>query len=258
MTNIIAISGKMGSGKDTIGAIIQYLVKEEDNKRIMSMEEYLESYDPTITKTGEWEIKKMAGKLKDVACLILGCTREDLEDRDFKEQPLGPEWDRYFTERNGEKTHAFGKIIPYFSSNQLIVPMWTIVKKESQLTVREFLQLLGTDAGRIVIHENIWVNAFWADYKSIGGKMIANPQEKHKVYPNWIITDCRFPNEAQSVKDRGGIIIRTERDNPNPSNHPSETGLDDYQDFDYIIDNNGSMEDLIEQVRIILIKEGIK
>ena len=30
-------------------------------------------------------------------------------------------------------------------------------------------------------------------------------------YPNWIITDCRFPNEAKAIKDRDGISIRVNR-----------------------------------------------
>ena len=31
------------------------------------------------------------------------------------------------------------------------------------------------------------------------------------MYPNWIITDVRFPNEADAIKGRGGIIIRVNR-----------------------------------------------
>ena len=31
------------------------------------------------------EIKKYADKLKDIACILLNCTREDLEDEGFQE-----------------------------------------------------------------------------------------------------------------------------------------------------------------------------
>ena len=34
--------------------------------------------------------------------------------------------------------------------------------------------------------------------------------------------------------------------------HPSETALDNYKDWDYVIDNNDSLESLIEKVKIIL------
>lgn len=58
-----------------------------------------------------------------------------------------------------------------------------------------------------------------------------------------IITDVRFPNEAQYVKDRGGSLVEVIRlkdgeqylDPGRDPNHASETALDDYQDWDFII-----------------------
>ena len=70
---VIGVSGKIGSGKDTIGKIIQNLTNDH------------------------WEIKKYADKLKVITCLLLGCTREQLEDRGFKEKELGEEWWYYTT-----------------------------------------------------------------------------------------------------------------------------------------------------------------
>jgi hypothetical protein len=76
---------------------------------------------------------------------------------------------------------------------------------------------------------------------------------------NWIITDCRFLNEAQAIKDRNGIIIRIQRNQDLDDckvKHISETALDLYK-FDYIIDNNTSIDDLIIKVKEILIKTNI-
>jgi hypothetical protein len=39
-----------------------------------------------------FEIKKYADKLKDFVCILIGCTREQLEDQEFKEKELGEEW----------------------------------------------------------------------------------------------------------------------------------------------------------------------
>jgi hypothetical protein len=47
-----------------------------------------------------------------------------------------------------------------------------------------------------------------------------------------------------------------ETDNNNESLHPSETALDDAY-FDHVISNDGTIEDLVEKVREILIKETI-
>jgi hypothetical protein len=89
-----------------------------------------------------------------------------------------------------------------------------------------------------------------------------------KLYPNWIVTDMRFPNELEAIKNREGITIRVNRDirckdgladivgRMKEEQHPSETALDDAT-FDYTIDNNGTIEELIEKVKEILIKKKI-
>jgi len=241
---IIGISGKINSGKDTVGKIIQYLTMYKDNNYTHpntekdfndwnSAEFYLDS---------RWEIRKFADKLKDMACLLIGCTREQLEDREFKEKELGEEWWLMF---EGVKMFPYDKTLD--SGRRDIL----------KLTPRKLLQLLGTECGREILHPNIWVNALFADYKSTGGKMIGGNRKyiiNREFYPNWIITDMRFPNELKAIKDRGGITIRVNRStysNGNDGkNHPSETALDNAE-FDYVIDNNGTIEELIDKVNSI-------
>jgi len=73
--------------------------------------------------------------------------------------------------------------------------------------------------------------------------------------PNWIISDVRFPNEAKSIKDREGVLIRIIRpltEDKIISNHESENALDHYNDWDYVINNDGSIEDLYHKVEIVL------
>ena len=76
------------------------------------------------------------------------------------------------------------------------------------------------------------------------------------VYPNFIITDTRFENELEAVKKRGGITIRVNRPGLTKSNHLSETSLDSAE-FDYEIDNNGTISDLIGKIRNILIENNL-
>lgn len=98
--------------------------------------------------------------------------------------------------------------------------------------IRRQLQRLGTEAGRNTLWDSIWIDAAFADVPE--GKSI-------------VITDCRFPNEAQAIKERGGNVVRVERDGVGPAKgadgliHPSETSLDDW-DFDYYLPNNGTLE----------------
>ena len=64
-------------------------------------------------------------------------------------------------------------------------------------------------------------------------------------------TDLRFPNEMQLIKDLGGKTIRVNNPRiPVPDNeHISETALDDYDGFDYVITNDGTLEDLKNKIR---------
>lgn len=103
--------------------------------------------------------------------------------------------------------------------------------------VREFLQRVGTEAGRRVLGEDIWVET------------AMNRLEPDK---NYVFTDVRFPNEAGAVRDRGGVVWRVTRPGFGPVNgHPSETALDDYN-FDRHIENDGTLDDLRRAVSLWL------
>jgi hypothetical protein len=255
---LIGISGKIGSGKDTVGTIIQYLTMPGFGKEISpNWNFHFDKKNMPITNrhlTSSYITKKFADTLKDIVCLLIGCTREQLEDREFKNTELGEEW-WYFKGRNGT-------LISYTKDSKrndedLIIP-----------TPRLLLQLLGTEAGRNIIHPNIWVNALFSEYKY---ELI--PLERGSKYPNWIITDMRFPNELEAVKKRGGISIRVNRKPfkwidiegwetetgkkvERVEEHKSETALDNAE-FDYVIENDSTIEDLIHTVNLILIKEKI-
>lgn len=233
--NLIGISGRIGHGKDTLGKIIQLIhanYRDEEIVQIIEHKNLQERVDKVLETTeNNYQIKKFADKLKDIVCLLIGCTRADLEDHDFKEKELGEEWWIYKTRDYGDYT------IRNYNSNNLedLHRDWKEVKLV-KTTPRILLQLIGTECGRDIIHPNIWVNSLFADY--------------HKE-SNWIITDCRFQNEAKAIRSKGGILIRIEIDGGKLHNHPSETSLDGY-DFDYVLSNNGSIEDLIKKVKKIM------
>ena len=103
--------------------------------------------------------------------------------------------------------------------------------------LEQVLQRLGTGV-RAAIDQEFWVKALFNTYSD-----------------NIIIADVRFPNEVEAVKERGGIVFRIERPGAGAGNHISETALDDYHGFDYIIDNVGTLEDLFNQVKFIVNNE---
>jgi hypothetical protein len=284
---IISISGKIGSGKDTVGSIIQAFMEfpKASNENILRMSESgIEN--PTS------KIKKWADKLKNITCFLISCTRQDLEDSDFKNKELGEEWWYYKVQAQKVKNDMFF-LLAYLDNPELSKYYdATLIKS----TPRLLLQLLGTDCGRNIIHPNIWVNALMSEYKPailenlhVPGQYIArcltcdnvfqgakrsttciNCESRIEKYPNWIITDTRFPNELQAVESRGGLNIRVKRPDVitnsvtgksfpikvHKKEHESETALDNAK-FDYTINNNSSIEELIEKVKQILITEKI-
>jgi len=100
-------------------------------------------------------------------------------------------------------------------------------------TPREIMQFIGTNCYR-AIDNNFWVKSL---FKYI---------DKNNL-KNVIITDARFPNEIFAPILRGGYHIRINKDyknNINGENHVSETALDDFNQIDFTVNNNGSIADL--------------
>ncbi len=68
-----------------------------------------------------------------------------------------------------------------------------------------------------------------------------------------VITDVRFPNEFDYVRNSGGIMVRVERDTEETQSdpHPSETALDNHE-FDFTISNRLTFAELEEQVSRVI------
>lgn len=155
-----------------------------------------------------FRIRKFAAYVKQIASILTGIAVTDFEKSEVKNSYLGDEW------TNASIAFLFGDI------------------PEAKMTVRQILQKIGTDCMRDNLHVDTWVNALMKDYR--------------EPYTFWIITDVRFHNEFKAIRDRGGILIRMERDLDEDVEalHISETALDRVTDWDYVIDNNGTLEDL--------------
>lgn len=266
---IIGISGYSGSGKDTVGKIIQLLISDGNMGVYKTPEDFIKGGDYIRENCSGWQIKKWAGKLKIVASLLTGIPVENFEDQEFKKTLLGSEWDTYGIIRKEGIRLVAVQPTPH-KEDSVWLKSGENKQVHNQMTVRDFLQHLGTDGLRDGLHPNVWVNALMADYKplmsiSFGimdlGASVSQMEKMSKLvpteYPNWIITDTRFPNEAQAIKDAGGIVIRVDRPDVMAINaHPSETELDNWN-FDYKIANVSDLVSLAHTVQVILEKENL-
>ncbi len=159
-------------------------------------------------------------------------------------------WDRTILEGRTKEAREWREQVDFWWSNRL----------GRQITPRWVLQYWGTEVCRKAFHDDIWI-------ASLENKL---RNSKDDV----VISDCRFPNEIDSIRNAGGKIIWVQRGElPSWYNlavdankginlafqelkrigiHASETAWVG-TDFDHIIDNNGTIDQLYSQVRDLLI-----
>jgi hypothetical protein len=140
-------------------------------------------------------------------------------------------WPRGLLEGDSNASRAF---------RERVDPWWSY-KFGYEVTPRLILQKFGTEACREGIADNIWIAAL---------------EKRIQGYDDVVITDVRFPNEINFVRSVGGLIVRVKRgEDPSKEEisrmHISETAWNDY-DPDFVIHNEGTIDDLKENVKIIL------
>ena len=201
---IIGIVGFIGSGKGTVGDILETQGFIKDS---------------------------FARPLKDAVSIIFGWPRELLEgdtevSRQWREQK-----DPFWSEKFGY-----------------------------DFTPRMALQLMGTEAGRDVFHSDIWVISLLNRAKG----------------RNIVVTDVRFQNEINYIQAHMGIILRVKR-GPEPPWYEKMLNISDFElrenymnqfkvhrsewdwigcDIDFEIDNNGTLQDLRNNVLRLLTTRG--
>ncbi len=131
-----------------------------------------------------------------------------------------------------------------------------------EVTPRYMLQLMGTEAGRDVFHKDIWIHAL---------------ERKLAMFDNVVVPDVRFPNEIDFIRKVGGKIVSVKRGpepdwydlahaannvnflhSPECHDEMSKSGIHYSewawvgQEFDHVIDNDGSMEDLRNKINNIM------
>jgi hypothetical protein len=139
-------------------------------------------------------------------------------------------------------------------------PWWAERLAMPTLTPRWVLQYWGTEVCRRAFHDDIWI-------ASLENKL--RTSKDHIV-----ISDCRFPNEIQSIQNAGGKIVWVQRgelpswyDLAVEANKGSNIAANELKmkkihasetawvgtNFDVIIDNNSTIDDLYHQAEKLVI-----
>lgn len=96
------------------------------------------------------------------------------------------------------------------------------------ISFRQLLQSLG-EAVRGQIKENFWALSMLATYENSDF---------------WIVSDVRYKNEAEELLKRNAILIRVNRKGIETDSHISEVDLDDFDKFDFVLNNDSDLEGL--------------
>lgn len=179
--------------------------------------------------------ESFANSLKDAVAHVFGWDRTMLEGRTKQSREWREKRDEWWSQRLG-----------------------------MEITPRYILQQWGTEVCRRAFHDDIWIAAL--------ENKLRNSQD------DVVITDCRFPNEILAIRHAGGRVIRVIRGpepkwynaalsvNQGPDGNPSwsiskvkleKLGIHASEtswvgtDFDAVLDNNGTMDDLYQQVKAL-------
>ncbi len=203
MPKFITLAGRKQVGKDTSAHIIARIIgsRQEDQSFI----------DEWRTPSPKVHIVHFADALKDACVLIFGIDRQDMETEDGKKKMTDVLWPAY--DEAGSCAYAVWR------------PADPTVDRF--MTVREVLQFVGTDLFRNQIDPDIWVKSVF--------------RKKYAEDDIVIIADARFPNETAFAK-KHGLLVKIERDNGLAGDmHISERALDNYNDYDFVVDNNDDL-----------------
>lgn len=119
------------------------------------------------------------------------------------------------------------------------------------LTPRDVFQRFGTEVVREQFGADIWVKTL-------------RRRAMEDMYTSVVVTDVRFRNEFQALREMGAWLIRVDRDVPyveGIDDHQSEIDLDGWHGWDMILINDGTPADLEEDIKVlvdtILEREGL-
>ena len=124
-----------------------------------------------------------------------------------------------------------------------VIPEWG-------LSPRQMYQTLGTEGGRELFGQDIWIKRARVELKNYCDWIDELPSVQfHSQEPRMVVTDIRFDNEADWIRSEGGVIWHVNRLNENESvhDHISENGITSLPE-DKIIYNNSSLDELYKNV----------
>ncbi|MBO5003676.1 MAG: hypothetical protein J6D03_00025 [Clostridia bacterium] len=244
MNNIlyIGLNGYAGSGKDTVAKMLHHILNrdwssyDECRQAYHQNAEILATYENSdIYSSNRVFCIAFADQLKNICASMFGipverfyynkanswiCINKDFEYTESKPLP------QYIISAEDYYTC-------YNVYNNYADKYW--------MSLRELLVYVGTYVCQQHINKQIFINIV---NNTINRKVSQHSNEIRYA----IVTDVRFLHELEFIHNKKGITINIYRYNVKQLDNIAEHDLDDSEDFDFIIDNNGTYDELFRDV----------
>jgi hypothetical protein len=139
-----------------------------------------------------------------------------------------------------------------YQDGTIITNLSTVIKgsgwdwaKSNIPEVRRLMQVFGTEVGRTYFGDNVWVDTLANKFPDI-----------FDDETRYVITDCRFENECEFVRNGGGQIVWIDRPGLGSDGHASESDVP-FNHAVAVLHNDETIEELEEDVRFFLFMRGI-
>ena len=243
----IGLNGLAGSGKDTVAKMIRVILGHKELNQEECMTIYKEHYyNPWISATHSQVTDNsnnvfciaFADQLKTICSTIFGIPVERFYqnkatawicmNKDFQYTEIKPEDSQIMT-----ADEYYCDIANITNESE---PKW--------MSLREVLVYVGTYVLQEDINRKIFVN--------VVNNIINEKAQKNKDLEYIIVTDIRFLHEIEYIRKHNGITISIQREGIEALDNIAEHELDNENCWDFIVENNGTYEELFAHIYSML------
>lgn len=224
----IGLRGLAGSGKDTVGKMLSFILDHYS----------LSLQDARIAFKGNYRLYDenriyviaFADQLKKICSDIFGVPIDAFYNGNKANAWVCINRDFHYTETRPEEGSIITASDYYSGQKTSVKPMY--------MSIREIMVYVGTYMLQRNITENIFIN------------IVENKIKRHKSrdLQYVLLTDVRFEHELDYVHEKSGVVINITNDRVTALQNIAELSLNDDDTFDFNITNNGTYDDLFEEV----------
>lgn len=249
----IGLSGLAGSGKDTVAKALSAMLDNGFN----SYDEFKSWYDMTYGYPKNMQFATFNKIVNEKKCVCIAFADQL---KNICASMFGIPVERFYYNKSNSwicinKDFSYTEIKPSDSSIVTAEEFYGWYSNYSNsndpcyISLRELLVYVGTYVLQQSISKNIFINTV---KNNINYQAASNSSLEYAI-----VTDVRFTHELDFIKQQNGILIRINRDSVKPLDNIAEHDLDSSYDYDYVLENNTTYDDLFKQIWDIIHDEVI-